>query len=267
MNPLNHLTPAETLLIRSGPAAPLNDLLKYTLMDLIYKQVLELQETKQPSEQQNLFKSYRYIGIGRQFHSFTGMAHELVFLSPFLKNHVLKMLFDNMVRIGYEHARSKTKYTSMVLKSVALQDLFDRSWRQRIFGGFSYTSRGTSMKYIIENEFEALEKLVATYKENKDQSIPATLQAIGGNIFLLSSFDTALAKEIQQQLQNEFDRRSGTDISGCSIYYWPTLDSSASSGCWSSFDSHSHSSGCSSDSGCSSGDSGCSGCGGCGGGD
>ncbi len=41
MNQLTKLTPAETLLIRSGPAAPLKDLLKYTLMDLLYTKCLK----------------------------------------------------------------------------------------------------------------------------------------------------------------------------------------------------------------------------------
>jgi hypothetical protein len=266
MNQLNKLTPAETLLIRSGPAAPLKDLLKYTLMDLLYKQVLELEEMKIQTDLQHAFKSYRYIRIGKKFHNYTGLAHEHVFLSPFLQNGILKLLFDNAVRIGYENAGSQTRYISRVLKSHTLQDILKRSWLQKLLGGFSYTSHGTSVKAAIEGEFETLEKLVAVYKANKDMRILDNLKSIGGNVFLLPSFDTTLAKEIEKELQDEFDRRTVTDTSGCSTY-WPTFDTSCSSGCWSSFDSHSHSSGCSSDSGCSSGDSGCSGCGGCGGGD
>ena len=126
MNQLNKLTPAETLLIRSGPAAPLKDLLKYTLMDLIYKQVLEVEETKIQADLQHSFKTYRYISIGKKFHSYTGMAHEYVFLSPFLKNHILKMLFDNIVRVGFQNAGYQSKYTSMILKSHLLEDILDR---------------------------------------------------------------------------------------------------------------------------------------------
>jgi hypothetical protein len=263
MNQLTKLTPAETLLIRSGPAAPLKDLLKYTLMDLLYKQVLEIEEMKLQTDLQNSFKTYRYIRIGKRFHEYTGLAHEHVFLSPFLQNNILKLLFDNAVRIGYENAGSQTRYVSMILKSYTLQDIVKRNWLQRLFGGFSYTSGGISTKAAIDFEFETLEKLVTAYRENKDQRILDNLKSIGGNIFLLASFDTTLAKEIEIELQQEFDRRASTDTSGCSTY-WPI---SSSSGCWSSFDSHSHSSSCSSDSGCSSGDSGCSGCGGCGGGD
>lgn len=265
MNQLNKLRPAETLLIRSGPAAPLKDLLKYTLMDLMYKQVLELEEMKIQTDLQNSFKTYRYISIGKRFYDYTGLAHEKVFLSPFLQNNILKLLFNNAVRIGYENAGSPMRYTSMILKSETLNGIVERSWLQRILGGFSYTSRGASMQAVIENEFATLEKLVAAYKENKDQRILDKLKSIGGNIFLLSSFDTALTKEFDQELQHGFDRRVGTDTSGCTA--WTTFDKSESaSGCWSSFDYHSYSSGdsgCSSDGGCSS--SGCSGCGGCGG--
>ena len=263
MNQLTKLTPAETLLIRSGPAAPLKDLLKYTLMDLMYKQVLELEEMKLQTDLQNSSKSYRYIRIGKRFHDYTGLAHEHVFLSPFHQNVILKLLFENAVRIGYENAGTQTSYVSRILRSYTLQDIVKRNWLQRLLGGFSYTSDGIAAKTAIDYEFELLEKHVAVYKESKDQRILDNLKSIGGNIFLLASFDTTLAKEIEKELQQEFDRRASTDTSGCSTY----LPTSSSSGCWSSFDSHSHSGGCSSDSGCSSGDSGCSGCGGCGGGD
>ena len=267
MNQLHKFTPAETLLIRSGPATPLRDLLKYTLMDLMYKQVLELEEMKIQTDLRNAFKTYRYIRIGKKFHDYTSLAHEHVFLSPFLQNSILKLLFDNAVRIGYENAGSPTRYVSMILKSYTLQGIMKRNWLQKLLGDFSYTAHGTSVQAAINNEFETLEKLVAAYKENKDLRILDNLKSIGGNIFLLASFDSMLCKEIDQELQQEFDRRTSTDASGCSGY-WTTFDtSSGGSGCWSSFDSHSNSSGCSSDSGCSSGDSGCSGCGGCGGGD
>ena len=115
MNQLHKFTPAETLLIRSGPATPLRDLLKYTLMDLMYKQVLELEEMKIQTDLRNAFKTYRYIRIGKKFHDYTSLAHEHVFLSPFLQNSILKLLFDNAVRIGYENAVSPTRYLSMIL--------------------------------------------------------------------------------------------------------------------------------------------------------
>ena len=126
MNQLNKLTPAETLLIRSGPATHLKDLLKYTLMDLIYKQVLELEEMKIQTDLQNSFKTYRYIRIGKKFHNYTGLAHEKVFLSPFLQNNILKLLFDNAVRIGYENAGSPMRYSALILISDTLQGIFER---------------------------------------------------------------------------------------------------------------------------------------------
>jgi hypothetical protein len=260
MNQLTKLTPAETLLAVHGSATHLNDLLKYTLMDLIFRQVLELETTTREYNKNEPPRIYQYVVPGRNYDTWTDKLHETVFLSTFRTNSDQKILFKNMVSIGYQNAKSKRTYHSYVLRNSGLQGAFETTFLQKIFGGFDYTRSGIQLKKTIADEFTALEEIVASYRKTQDKNILESLRAIGGNIFLVRGLDIALAQEIDKELSEEM-KRTSTDMSGC-----------GGTGCWTTFDtsgcsSSSGHSGCSShgDSGCSS--SGCSGCGGCGGGD
>lgn len=177
----------------------------------------------------------------------------MAFIEPFHKNPDLRVLFRNLVKIGYQNAESENKYYSNLINNEVLQKAFSTSWSEKIFGGFRYTKHGNEMRQEVENEIAGLQKKLRDAGNDKKSAIE-TLKLIGGNIFIMQGISFALSEEIDNEILQEINRRNTAE--------------GYSSGCWSSFDTYSDTfdNSCSSDtgSGCS-GDGGCSGCGGCGG--
>jgi hypothetical protein len=258
---LSKLTPAETLIVKRGDSAPLNELLKYTLMDLLLKQVLTIEEVERQPSSHDPIKIYKYVTTGRVFNKYKLNPHEIVFISIFQRDPSVRILFRNLVKLSYQKAQSADNYYSyFITNSANLKGIFKSTIYQRIFGGFNYTDKGTQLKFEIEDEIKRLEEAFSFKRLSNDKRELETLRSIGGNIFLLNGLDFAISKEIDKELFEEISKSKRSD---------------ECSGCWTSFHGYSETfdSSCSSDtghgesgdSGCSGSDSGCSGCGGCGG--
>lgn len=110
METLAQLTPAETYLISNNSNATFRELLKLTLADLCLKQVLRIEERELQSHPNNPIRILKYILIGRNFHNHIPKAHEIVFLSPFRKSPEIEILFNHLIRMGYENAGSRKRY-------------------------------------------------------------------------------------------------------------------------------------------------------------
>jgi hypothetical protein len=257
---LFNFTPAETLIVRSGEKTPLSDLLKYTLMDLLLKQVLSIEEVQRRPSPRDPVRTYKYVATGKNFVKYQFRPHEVVFLSMFRKDTSIRLLFRNLVKVAYQGAKSTRLFHPMITTNVNLKTSFYQTILQRIFGGFKHSAAGTILRKELEAEISQMEiHFPEIIKNNRDRGLEM-LRSIGGNIFLMKGIDFALASEIDKELFEEMSLRRTSG--GCS------------SGCWTGFDNYSDNfdsscssdigSGCGGDSGCSGG-SGCSGCGGCGG--
>jgi hypothetical protein len=257
---LSKLTPAETLMVWKGNEATLKDMLKYTLMDLLLKQILTIEDVERQPSKRDPVRVYKYIGIGKNFNNYKHLPHEVVFLSAYQKNSRIRILFRNCVKMGYENASSEHAFCKILVSSPELNDALTKSLIRKLFGGgFTYTSTGIQLKMQVEKQIQELEKTLPAQINNDKQKALATLKQIGGNIFLLKGLEFALLKEIDEELLKELNKTRTNG--GCGT------------GCWTTFDTYDHDfdsscssdaggSACSGDGGCSSG---CSGCGGCGG--
>ena len=122
MKQLSNLTPAETLVIRNGELTPLKDLLKCTLMDLLLKQVLTIENIERQPSPRDPIRTYKYIAAGNNFSTYKPRLHEMVFISPFQKNSELRILFRNLVKVGYQNAKSERNYYSYLIQSDSLKE-------------------------------------------------------------------------------------------------------------------------------------------------
>lgn len=139
---LSKLTPAETLLLKDGSQAPVRELLKYTFMDLLLKQVLITEDVERQLNQRDPIRTYKYVSTGENFRKHNILPHELTFLLPYRKNQDTRMLFRNCVQVGYENARSKRVLHKVIRLSPALQNAFTASLIQKVFGEYDYTGHG-----------------------------------------------------------------------------------------------------------------------------
>ncbi|MBT1697018.1 hypothetical protein KK083_09045 [Fulvivirgaceae bacterium PWU4] len=258
---LSKLTPAETLLIRDGSQAPVRELLKFTFMDLLLKQVLRAEDVERQLNLRDPVRTYKYVSRGENFPEHNILAHELTFLLPYRKNEDTRMLFRNCIQVGYENARSKRALHKTIRLSPELQNAFTASLIQKVFGEYEHTAHGLLLKQQVESEIRQLERelppLIATDREKAMEK----LKIIGGNVFLLQGLNFAVLKVIDEAFAETFIPESTSSCGGS----WTTFNTYSDD-----FDSASDSNGngCSSgdSSGCGSGDSGCGGgCGGCGG--
>lgn len=253
MKNLSALTPAETLLVLEGQNATLKELLKLTFMDLLLKQVIQIEEVQRQPSQHDPVRIYKYVVAGKNFRSYQALNHESVFLEIFKKEFRVQVLFQNLVRIGFEKAKSQERYHASIIKSSVLNGHVTKSLVQTLMGGFTITPSGFELRKNLKTEIALLEKQFSNTLEKDPQKALEILRQIKGNIFLLTTIDFELMKQLDAELMEQFkEYKREESTSGCT-------------GCttWTSFDSGCSSSGCSGDSGCSSG---CSGCGGgCGG--
>jgi hypothetical protein len=254
---LSKLTPAETLLIRDGDEVSVKELLKYTFMDLLVKQVLMTEDVERQLNMRDPVRIYKYVSPGKNFSQYTSLPHELPFLLPFRRNSDNRLLFKNCVQVGYENVESKRALHKAIRLLPSLHNAFSASLLEKVFGEFSYTDRGLELKRQVEEEIKQLERELTVLMVNDREKAMEKLKPIGGNVFLLHALNFTVLREIDEAFSKELTRQGGGG--GCG-------------GGWTTFDTYSSDfdSSCSSDSGdssgCSSGDSGCGGgCGGCGG--
>jgi hypothetical protein len=260
---LTKLTPAETLIVRHGQDAPLREMLKYTMMDLLLKQVIAMEDVEWQRSTKDPLATYKYIIPGKNFDTYRARSHENVFLFGFVKTKDIRYLFRHFVKMAYQDAKTSRHYQSMVRRNDFLAGMFDVSFFQLLFGGFSYTDAGLELRMKVEKEIEVLERTLPDLMTRDREAALDALREIGGNVFLLKGLNFELSREIEEALLNEIREYETTATSG-----------GCGTGCFTTWHHYGgdFDSSCSSDSGgdSSGGDSGCGGdgCGGgCGGGD
>jgi hypothetical protein len=267
MKNLSQFAPAETLLLIEGKNAQLKDLLKVTLMDLFLKQALQTIEISSPSTSKSLPVPNTYVVSGANLGHYRPMAHEDVFLSAFYQNAERQILFNNLIKIGYEKAKTEKHYGKLILKNKKLDRYFLQGFITLFKGNFSLTTTGEQMAGDIRAEITNLETTLPLLMKDDPSKAMEVMKMIGGNIFLVKGIDLKLMREIETHVASGNTRLNHSSYSSTSdTLTWIALDSHAhhfdNSGSndsgWHSGDSlDSDSSSSSSD-----GDSGCSGCGG-----
>jgi hypothetical protein len=65
MNYLSKFTPAETWILLRGNTSLLRDLLKFTLMDILLKQVLWMEDVEGQPGDRDPFSGYKYVRPGK----------------------------------------------------------------------------------------------------------------------------------------------------------------------------------------------------------
>lgn len=268
METLKYLTPAETLLLRDGGQVSFKDMLKFTLTDLILKNVLKITKNDE-TEEENPEMVNRYVEIGNHFHDYTPKYHEEIYLYPFKKEPELSIQFKHLIKMGWENARNRGHFIfKQLMVSDSLKYCFKEGWFYRVFQSPKFTDEGREKRRQVSSELNRLEETLPSLMENDPEGVKKLIGHIYGNILLIKSFDKSFLKEFEQAF----------DYHGASPYAWNDMDTAAifflfmfddySMGFDSEYDSFTGSDSWGGTGGCSDGGGdggGCSGCGGCGG--
>jgi hypothetical protein len=272
---LSQLRPAETLLLVHGRSVMLKDFLKVTLMDLLLKQVLTTLEVTRPGSSTEPAQPLTYVTVGKNFKGYSGEEFEEIFLSPFYKSPDGQVLFQNLIRIGHEHARNARHFMIMLLKSKSIRHYFSRGLMERVYGGFSMSQQGAQVSERLKHEVAEMENKLPFLLEHDPDRAMQVMKTIGGNIFVLKNIPIPRMKDIETYVSEELETRppaetrpTGTEIPGFEAWIFLTEISTHYDHTWDHHHSHGDGNlgsdsdwGGDGDSGCG-GDSGCSGCGG-----
>ncbi len=159
------------------------------------------------------------------------------------------------MKVGYENAKSYNYFHKLIRKSHNISDCFKENFISDLIGFSFKTSKHELLRRELQKEINQLEIQLPKIIQNDREKALEILKEIKGNIFLLSTIEFDLLKQIDQTISTEMNRQSDNSF-GCSGCSWSYFESYSES-----FDSSCSGDGGSSDGGCS----GCSGCGGCGG--
>ncbi|WP_046758838.1 hypothetical protein [Kordia jejudonensis] len=281
MKLLSRITPAETILIQQGSAAQLKDLLKFTFMDLLLKQVLKIVTENKQLHPRNEARLYTYVETGKNFEKYVPRHHEVIFLKPFTQEASIQILFKHFVKITYEASSGKRSYRESIKRSKELTSYFNDSFFISLFRFIKLTEAGKKAHQEITTYLREVNLQINDLLKNDQKKALEFLIAIGGNIFLLQNLDFDLLKKIDKVLiEQQRSIYTSVDSYGDDWYlYGDFYDDNCLFDCefedhesfdslfsdtMDSFDSEFDASSCSSwDSGCDSGCSSCGGCGGC----
>lgn len=251
MTHLAKFTPAELLfLLKKEKRRYLKELLKVTFLDLLLKKILVITEVEK--EIKETTQVYRYVEDGTKFYGYRPLDHECIFLDTFRKNNDIRVLFQSMVKIGYQNTKSPHHYKSVIIEHLKYNGYVKQNMLQQALGLYSLTDEGLDIQHKVQTEISQLEKQLPSLIKATDEKAMEILKVINGNVFLIDTVGVDLLEHINKAFlaTTKEDKQDGDYGFGCSHFY----------GFTDSFDNSWGNSG----GGCS-GDGGCSGCGGCGG--
>lgn len=267
MKHLSTIKPAEVLmLLKKGNPLP-NVVLKAIFFDLLAKQVLKIVEVETQAHINDKVRVLSYVEVGENFNDYQIQKYESCFVFPFLIDNDASVLFSNLVKIGFERAKSKTFLIKSIVSNSLNPNFYKGYKLLGYFGIFSISDIGIKIKNEIEQEvIELEEKLPKLIESNLNEALQI-LNKIGGNALLIKTINF----ELLAQFANYQQVNSAYETSNSSYFIWDGFsDYSASydnaSAGFDGFGGGDFGGAGAEGDGCS-GCSGCSGCGGCGGGD
>jgi hypothetical protein len=167
---LDKFSPAEIELILKGSDVDQRDLLRYTLFDLILRDILTVDEVvKQASSKEK--------------------ERELFYLS----------------KMFYWYGEDEDDYIGNMLNQPHLNVFFTKRVWQYIFGGFTYSALGKKVRKEVLNEIADLEKLLSEYLLSFDIRSEKIVHPIAGNLAHLKNLDPRLSKIKNNRFLIEFE--------------------------------------------------------------
>lgn len=197
---LSKLSPAQTVYILR-PNSLLRDLLKYTLMDLILQEKLQLLNYDPTPVQGASRLGYAFVIAGKKFTGEKPQLHEMVFLFPFYRKKSARLVMKHLMQMGLNAARSESNFKQHLLMDLPeMKPLFAKRWWQKIFGGQNLTEHGKTVQANLIKQLNVLDKELPDLMKTDHEKASVILQKIKGNVLLMNSFKFDLIQRISEEL-------------------------------------------------------------------
>ncbi len=259
MYKITNYSPAENLLILDGTKANAVDMLRFTLMDLLFRGILRIQPEDKDSA--------KYISLNLVTPLTNLKSHERIFTDIFDKDVSHKIEIGRYIKACNDEVKNKSFYKFYISKNSSVKQLFKHNLVQEMLNDFSFTQEGKKAREKLMSIINSLEKELPPLIKNQSAQSVEIIKRLGGNLFLLKGIDYKTIGEIPEIIwvqehsrdkENQVLNTSGPMVDVILLFdLFEAIEQSSDddSGCFAD----------SGDSGDGGGDGGCSGCGGCGG--
>lgn len=208
MDTFKKLTPSEVLLLIE-PSTKSNDLLRPAFMNLVFHQVLELNEVINKEERRDKYGKLElkeikteYVVKGKNFETYKAKEHEQLFIDIFLKSNKQRISIKNYLKAVAENSGSSYSYISLVVSSLKKQNLLKQNSLQWFLRRYSYTELGDSEKEYLSNYLEEIDHSIESdLKDNPEESLQK-LDSLQGSVFLLKNIDFNELKSASKEFNN-----------------------------------------------------------------
>lgn len=207
---LSKYTSAETYFILKEADVGLKELMKYTLMDLLFKRVLEMNTEHKNESRGEKAKVYNYVRVGREFTHYKPLPHEMIYLSPYYKSKSIRILFQHLISMGIQNAGAEKKYIqNNFLKREEMKHLFVSSRFAIFFTRLNLSDRGKAEKERLLQALGRVDVSLVDSILNVTGKGRSDVSTIGGNIFLLEKARSKVLQKISYQLKEDLQRSVG----------------------------------------------------------
>lgn len=211
MELLSRLSPAETLLLLKPFESRLRDFMKFTLMDLLARQVVQLINYDKHPVQGDATLSFAYVIAGKNLKKEEPRLHEMIFLYPFYKKPKAKILFNHYIQMAFKAAKGEENYKKKFLLDGELKVLIKIGFWQRMFGSFALTPEGKKKSEEVIHYFNQLDKELPLLMEKDPNKANEYINVVKGNMLLLNTLKFELLHLIGREIARvEVELEGGT---------------------------------------------------------
>ncbi|MBA2422690.1 MAG: hypothetical protein H0V61_05650 [Chitinophagales bacterium] len=210
MELLSKLTPAETLMLLKPSDSRLRDLMKFTLMDLLARHVLQMPNFDKQPVQGTATLHFAYVIVGRTFKREEPKLHEMIFLYPYYKKPNAKILFRHLIQMALKASKGEEHFKKkFLLDSPELKPMIKIGFWQRVFGSFAHTEEGKIKSEEVILYFNRLDKELPLLMKDDKEKADAYINAVKGNVLLLNALKFELLHLIGLEITNVEEQVEG----------------------------------------------------------
>ncbi|AZQ63876.1 hypothetical protein EI427_17075 [Flammeovirga pectinis] len=192
---LQKLTPAQTHMILNPIKSKNTDLLKFALYDLLYKEILMLeQEWKFPHPKRRRESLFIYVSRGKKYNEYIYNIHQNIFLESFkIENRRIQL--RKLIKEILPLCGNGQGYKALQLnEDFKLFGLFHQTLSFKDFNLFFLNSKGRNLRKKIKLSLNHYNKRLKS-NDLTNKEFTEILKELGSNIFLLDDFNSELIEK------------------------------------------------------------------------
>jgi hypothetical protein len=181
-------------------------LLKFSLLELLYHQVLEIViEWRLPNPRHTTERKYTLVKRGKQFEKEHPTFVNNPFVKPFIGENHLFQLLPFCKKVYAETQKENVFKRTVIYEELRRYKFFKTSLGFKYFDLYFLNRSGAKQRFKLKSMLESAEKNLPILLSSDPKKANEVLQELGPYIFLVENFDSKLFQEIQKVLNQDLN--------------------------------------------------------------